>query len=291
MKYTYDFEIADLLIRVESPFCFTDLHELSPFLIRSASNRPPDAHYTIDLLPKNWSVNGTKLADLPRSTIYQSGEELHRYYFWNVFSQDRFVLVTASITGKNHQTIYLQEETLERILPQFRLAAFLFPEHMLLQNQAYLLHASVVRYQGKGILFAGPSGIGKSTQAELWIQTQDAELLNGDRAILRRQDDCWRAYGSPYAGTSGIYRNSSVPLQAIVVLSQGRENTLCNLTPSEAFGQLLPQTAAMPWCQQYMAKLSDLLLDTIATVPVYHLSCLPTPDAVSLLKKQLQSHA
>ena len=287
MRYIYDFSIADLLIRVESPYPLSDLHELSPFLTESGTENPPDAHYTIAPLPKNWTIKGTKLADLPHSAVYQWKNELHHYYFWNIISEDRFVLTTSPIRDGNNHTIYLQADTLERILPQFRLSAFLFPERLLLQNHGYLLHASVVAYQGKGILFTGPSGIGKSTQADLWVQTEGAELINGDRAILRQYGPCWRAYGSPYAGTSGIYRNSSVELQAIVVLSQGPKNTLRRLAPGEAFTQLLSQTTAMPWSVQYMAELSDLLLETIATFPVYHLSCLPTVDAVSLLKQEL----
>ena len=287
MKYTYDFEIADILIRVESPFSFSDLHELSPFLTHTRSKRKPDAHYTIDLLPKNWTIQGSKLADLQHSTIYQCNNELHRYYFWNIFSKDYFVLVCSPISEGAKQTIYLQEDTLERILPQFRLAAFMFPELLLLKHRSYMLHASVVDFQGQGILFAGPSGIGKSTQAQLWVQTTGAEVINGDRAILRWQGDFWYAYGSPYAGTSGIYQNRSVPLKAIVVLSQGPENNICRLSQGEAFGQLLPQATALQWSARYMAELTDLLLDTITSIPVYHLSCLPNPNAVALLKQEL----
>ena len=45
-------------------------------------------------------------------------------------------------------------------------------EALLHQNRGLLLHASFIRWQGSGILFSAPSGTGKSTQANLWVQHQ-----------------------------------------------------------------------------------------------------------------------
>ena len=46
-----------------------------------------------------------------------------------------------------------------------------------------VLHSSyIVTRQEQGILFSGPSGIGKSTQAALWQRYAGAEIVNGDRA-------------------------------------------------------------------------------------------------------------
>ena len=86
-------------------------------------------------------------------------------------------------------------------------------ETLLLQHQGLLLHASLINYAGRAIAFAGPSGVGKSTQADLWKKCLGAEIINGDRAVLRKNADHWIAYGSPYAGTSGIYKNNSAPLR------------------------------------------------------------------------------
>ena len=80
-------------------------------------------------------------------------------------------------------------------------------ETLLLQHQGLLLHASLINYKGKAIAFAGPSGIGKSTQADIWHTFLGADIINGDRAALRKERDHWYAYGCPYAGTSGIYKN------------------------------------------------------------------------------------
>ena len=98
-----------------------------------------------------------------------------------------------------------------------------------------ILHASFVSTRYGGLLFSGVSGIGKSTQADLWQRYEGAELLNGDRTVLRRMDGVWTAFGSPYAGSSNCFVNESRPVRAIVLLSQGSACSLRRLSPAAAF--------------------------------------------------------
>lgn len=159
-------------------------------------------------------------------------------------------------------------------------------ENLLLRHQGLLLHAAFIKYDGKGILFTGPSGIGKTTQADLWKKHLGAEIINGDRAILRKEGS-WTAYGSPYAGSSGIYRNEKAPVCAIVALKQGKENILETLSGREAFGAVYPQLALCRWDKPFMEKATDLCLALLENVPVYRLSCLPSESAVQCLQKGL----
>lgn len=62
-------------------------------------------------------------------------------------------------------------------------------ERILMEQEAAILHASFIEYEGQAVLFTGPSGIGKSTQAGLWEQYEDAQILNGDRTILRKKKE------------------------------------------------------------------------------------------------------
>lgn len=160
-------------------------------------------------------------------------------------------------------------------------------ETLLLQHKGLLLHASLIQYNGKAIAFTGPSGIGKSTQAEIWRTAFDADILNGDRAAIRCAPTGWQAYGSPYAGTSGIYRNASAPLAAIIVLQQAKENQLRQLSPGEAFRRLYPEITIHRWDKTFTAHATDLCLGMLADVPVYLLQCLPEESAAALLKKGL----
>lgn len=160
-------------------------------------------------------------------------------------------------------------------------------ETLLLQHKGLLLHASLIEYNGQGIAFTGPSGIGKSTQAALWQTHLNAQILNGDRAALRKQENQWIAYGSPYAGTSGIYENKSVPLSCIVVLRQAQENRLQRLSALQTLSYLYPELSIHHWDRAFAEPAMDLCLKLINDTPVYLLECLPNEDAVRLLQKGL----
>lgn len=160
-------------------------------------------------------------------------------------------------------------------------------ETLLLQHKGLLLHASLIKYNDLTIAFAGPSGIGKSTQADLWKRCLGAEILNGDRAALRMTPKGWFAYGSPYAGTSGIYKKGGAPLGAIVLLEQAEENSLHRLTETESFRRLYPEFSLHHWDSAFVAEATDLALCLLAQTPVYLLRCRPEEDAALLLKKGL----
>ena len=145
----------------------------------------------------------------------------------------------------------------------------------------------MIKYEEKAIAFSGPSGVGKSTHADLWRTHLGATILNGDRAALRQTGEGWTAYGCPYAGTSGIYCNDSAPLAAIVVLRQGEQNHLRPVSAAEAFRYLYPEMTVHHWDAAFVAAATDLCANLITSVPVYLLECLPERDAALLVQKGL----
>lgn len=160
-------------------------------------------------------------------------------------------------------------------------------ENMLLQRKGLLLHASLIEYAHQGIAFTGPSGVGKSTQAALWRNCFSANIINGDRAALRKTDAGWVAYGSPQAGTSGIYKNEKAPLSAIVVLEQAKENRLRRLSAAEAFCHIWPEISARRWDREFVSEATALCIELLEEIPVYLLECLPEESAAQFLKKGL----
>lgn len=161
-------------------------------------------------------------------------------------------------------------------------------ERILMEAGSLILHASFVGTTKGGLLFTGPSGIGKSTQAELWRQYAEAEVINGDRTILRKYGGSWYGYGSPYAGSSRIYKNCSMPIRAIAVLGQtAGENQCKRLSMREAFGRLYSQTTLNIWNGDYMNTAVELLGNLCEDLPVYYLNCRPEKSAVECLKREL----
>lgn len=160
-------------------------------------------------------------------------------------------------------------------------------ETLLIRHNRLLLHASFIRHNNRGILFSAPSGTGKSTQASLWEKHEDAEIINGDRAGLSCDDGVWTAWGLPYAGSSGIYKNESAPVEAIVILKQAQENRIQKVKPIQAFTYLLPEFNLHRWDEEFMDKALGLINRLIQDVPVYLLECRPDEEAVRVLKAEL----
>ena len=152
---------------------------------------------------------------------------------------------------------------------------------MLILHSAY-----IVTPEGEGILFSGPSGAGKSTQAELWRQYAGAQVINGDRSLIRPADGT--AHGILYSGTSGICRNVSAPLRAIVLPVQGTANRVYPLRPQETFARLLNQCAYYPWAADSASRMTELVAQLMNTVPVYGMECRKEESAVRVLEIQLR---
>lgn len=161
-------------------------------------------------------------------------------------------------------------------------------ETILLRYGRGILHASYICLRGKGILFSAPSGTGKSTQAELWRQHRGAQIVNGDKAMMFLQNDAVTVCGLPLCGSSGICRNVSVPLRAIVVLGQGKENHISRMSGKAAVKALLSQMYVRRREAESVIQAMDLATEVSARIPVFQLSCLPDISAVECLEQAIK---
>lgn len=160
--------------------------------------------------------------------------------------------------------------------------------HILTNHGGFLLHASFVEYAGRAILFTAPSETGKSTQAELWCRHAGARLINGDRAAVCIRDGRVLACGTPYSGSSPVRRNVTLPLAAIVYLSQAPENTITRLRGLRAFRQVWEGCTVNVWDRQDLEQATRTVGEAVGRVPVYHLACTPDVRAVELLKHTME---
>lgn len=161
-------------------------------------------------------------------------------------------------------------------------------ESLLIHRNRLCLHAACIRTHLGGILFSGPSGIGKSTQAELWQTHRGAVQINGDRPILSRDNGAWLAWGSPYAGSSQCHVSESCPVTAIVMLHQADRCCLRRLTPPEAFRAVWSGLTVWSWDDGFVETASRLAMELIASVPVLEFSCTPDRQAVDALEQGLR---
>lgn len=141
---------------------------------------------------------------------------------------------------------------------------------LLADRSGCYLHSDGVNMDGKGFLFVGHSGAGKSTIATL-LQDK-AEILCDDRMIIRKWAEVFSIHGNWSHGTLPIVSANSAPLTAIFFLEQAQENNIIiseNRKDSLArlLGCLIKPLVTKDWWENMLTLLEDI----VATVPCYRL--------------------
>ena len=161
-------------------------------------------------------------------------------------------------------------------------------EHLIAHAGGFMFHSSYIEHEGKGILFTAPSGTGKSTQAELWRSLRGAEVINGDRSVIRMAENGIVVSGVPFAGSSQICKNRTLPLHAIVYLEQAPQTTIRRLKGFEAFRRIWEGVSVNTWDKEDVALASETAGHVAQRVPVYYLACTPDESAVIALEQALR---
>ena len=152
------------------------------------------------------------------------------------------------------------------------------------------LHASVIANGGRGYLFLGKSGTGKSTHSNLWLKyVEGSELLNDDNPIIRvSEDGIARVYGSPWSGKTPCYRNMDVPVGAFVNLHQAPENRIRRCNILEGYAAVYPSCSGLRLIREYADGMHQTIEQILMQVPCYDLDCLPDEGAARLSSQTIR---
>ncbi len=162
-------------------------------------------------------------------------------------------------------------------------------EKQMIARQAVILHCSVVKTGDQVMLLSGPSGIGKSTHADLWVKYKNAEVINGDRTLICKKGDQWMSLGWPICGSSEICHNEDYPISRVVFLGQAKENQGRRLSYVEGIKHLISQTTANNWNADFVQKVWQIIEEMAADVPVYEYACNMEKEAVEEVEKLVEA--
>ena len=200
---------------------------------------------------------------------------------WNNYGDRTDCSAVLIVRNRKVVEICTRPETPNCSILNMLLVAFL---PVIACNNGLLFHASLVEYEGRAVSFTASSGTGKSTQADLWHEHLGAEIMNGDRAFVRRFDEEWRAYGSPWAGSSPYIKNVKAPLAGIVVLKQAPENRIRRLNAAEVMAYLYNNVRYPFWDEEATAASLETLDALIREIPIFLLECRPDEEAVRITR-------
>jgi hypothetical protein len=161
-------------------------------------------------------------------------------------------------------------------------------KHLVLQN-SFVFHCSYLDFEGKAILFSGPSGIGKTTHTNLWCQylPDQAKVLNGDKCLLSREGNTFYANGWPICGSSGICHNERREVRAIVLLQQAPDNRLIEEKKMLTFRRVLEQLTVNYWNREFTDAAMTFADSLVSTLPCFTYGCNISREAVDTLYQQL----
>lgn len=153
---------------------------------------------------------------------------------------------------------------------------------LLARGRGVMVHACGIDDHGRGFLFAGNSGHGKSTIARLWHG--EARVLNDDRIVVRERDGQFWMYATPWHGDYAAVSSEPVPLAAAFVLGRGSDHQVVPVSRLQASTRLLTRLFPPLWDPEGMAFTLDFLARLTAAVPCSDLAFVPDKSVVDFVR-------
>ena len=158
-----------------------------------------------------------------------------------------------------------------------------------------VMHGAAISWKGKGYIFTGPSGVGKTTQYRNWRRMfgDEVRIINGDKPVLCRDPEgSFSAHPSPWRGKEHYGSSTlSAPLEGIICLEQAQENRVRRLAPSEALLPVMYQLFRSPKTLEDIRHFVTFTRSLLERVPVWELCCRPDAEAVRMLAEALSEQA
>jgi hypothetical protein len=157
--------------------------------------------------------------------------------------------------------------------------------HRLALGEGVEVHAlGLADEDGSGYLFLGHSGAGKSTTARLWMAQPGVNLLSDDRVIIRKHDDKFWMYGTPWHGDAGVASPARAPLSSIFLLEQSPADKIIPLPASTAAAELFARAFVPHYLESGIDFTLSFLDQLTRSVPCSILRFTPTPSAVEAVR-------
>lgn len=288
MKNMYRYTVAGHTFSVKLPEGFSPEKHLKPYE-PFAETADADPLFTLELklVPSLRDVVTGEVREClndeaPYFWIYDAPQSQFSFGFSHTKDHPDCIMVPSADFKDN---ILYVNETGASLIAEFALsnALMLLYTFCTTPYATLLVHASVIAHDGGAYMFLGRSGTGKSTHSRLWLEhIDDTYLLNDDNPVIRYIDGDVMIYGSPWSGKTPCYNNESMPLKAVVRLSQAPYNKIVRQSPLHSFASLMPACSCMRWDGKSVFALHKTVEKVIGVVPCWYLECLPDKDAAVL---------
>lgn len=150
------------------------------------------------------------------------------------------------------------------------------------------LHASCLKVGEKAICLTANSGTGKSTRAQSWVDAHGAELISGDRPVIRTDSDGkMLACGAPWDGKEQIFVNGSAELKAVCDIRRGDFVRVRRLSVNQARRVLMQQCFIPMWDTDVATSVMATISMLSRRVLVLRTICGPDEKSAHILRETI----
>ena len=278
---TKTYRVADFFFTVEDlPF---DAVNLQPFFAPEPGSESLFTLKIVESLPQSGSDLIYRSQEGPRSSVislYTVSDGGYLFEMQQLSTKPVAGRLLADPGFKSARLVLLGNDDLYAVNSSLMLL-FAFSTAC---KGALEMHSSVITKDGRGYLFLGKSGTGKSTHSRLWLRNiPGTELLNDDNPILRLlPDGTVRVYGSPWSGKTPCYKSKDALAGALIHLKQAPYNKITRLPVVQSYIFLMEAASAFRPIKPLADGWHRTMEGICAALPFYSLECLPDDDAALL---------
>ena len=274
-----NFTIGDTTISVEGDFQLNALEipfTYRPFIENGKTDITLRLHEKI-LVP----TVGEKIFESPPiwSLYRHNGTSILRI-FEKMPGYGRTLVLSQDIENTD---LYFDDPTGNYCDPFYGPTMELLMVNYLAQGRGVIIHGCGIKQDDRGAIFVGESGAGKTTMAKIWNQESDVEVLSDDRTLVRKKDDHFVMYGTPWHGEGKFGSPGSVKLDQIFFIKHSKENSILKSNNVRSVTQFLKCSFPPLWDVQGMEYSIDVFSDLAAEVPCRMLSFKPDSSIIEFV--------
>lgn len=281
---SYTINIADYVIKFESSHDGPELIPSKRFLANICNNEIYDILIKVNYGEGQMPEKAEKVFHAPFVEEINGIPVRHKANFWSVWKQDKDLYIKAEFPLCPDERKALLKFSLESrewnlwidcrvndIDPLEYPLDGLILYYLTVISRDILMHASGVTFNGKGFMFSGVSGRGKTTIAGIWDK-YGAKVIHDDRLVIRKRPEGFIMYNTP------VYAND-VPTKAVLdklfLIDHGTTNDLVKIRDAVAVSLVMANCIQHNWGAEIINRLLESVTYLCEAVPVMKLSFVP----------------
>jgi hypothetical protein len=289
---SYSLNIAGYIIRFESADGGPDLVPSERFLRNICSNSDPDVMVNVHAGKLSLPRGAKMVFNAPYVEEVNGIAEKKRDRFWSVHKHhnDLFIKTLFPLSSFRKKAVlkyslsspewdlWIDSAGTGTDPMEYPLDGLILYYLTVIKGDI-LIHASGINQSGRGYLFSGVSGKGKSTMAKLWDKA-GAKVIHDDRLIIRRNGSGYKMYNTP------VYNNdepSESPLDKIFLIGHGKRNEIIPVSGASGVSLIMANCIQHNWDPKIVVRLLGSVSIMCTSIPAARLLFRPDRSVIDYI--------